>query len=224
MSDNITLDADFLMKHLIISAMRYDASRSSYIVSDLIDIAKLIHNNRDKFNSDRVAWLARDLREQASDRLRWLSNVNADNTFNDRIVTDAYTLIAKHLQANPDMRFCDYDWEVDCVSGEVYADKRETPLVTNGGHHTQTLYDCDISTIADAANIIDTDCHRIVVSEYEGEVKETLCFPSVLAEQIWNEERRVCEDYSYKMQWKPVDRPHVYLIDEYIKEVKETAQ
>lgn len=209
------------MKHLIISAMRYDASRSSYIVSDLIDIAQLIHRNRDKFDADRVAWLARDLREQASDRLRWLSNVNADNTFNDRIVHDAYTLIAKHLQTNPDMRFCDYDWEVDCVSGKVYADKRDAPLMTNGGYHTQTLYDCDIATIVDAANLIDESCHRTVVSEYQGKREEKRCFPSILAEQIYNEEKHICEDYTYSTQWKPADRPHVWVAEEYIEEIKE---
>lgn len=221
MSNNITLDTDWLMNHLIISAMRYDASRSSYIVSDLIDIAQLIHRNRDKFNADRVKWLARDLREQATHRLQWLKNVICNNDSNDRIVSDAYTLIAKHLQAHPEIRFCHYDWEVDCVSGKVYANKRETPLMTNGGFHTQTLYDHDIATIVDAANIIDESCHRIVVAEYEGKEKETLCFPSIWAKQIYNEEKHICEDYTYEMQWKPVDRPHVYVAHEYITEIKD---
>lgn len=217
---DITLNADWLMGHLIISAMRYDASRSSYVVSDLTDIALLIHRNRDKFNPDRVEWLARDLRETASHRLDWLMNVHIDNYSNDRNRHDAYTLIAQYLEEYPDIRFCDYDWEVDCISGEVHPDKRKEPLMTSGGNYIQTLCDYDIATIVIAANILDTSRHCIVVSEYEGRRGETLCFPSICAEQILDDNGRPTGDYSYHTQYKPVDRPNVWLCDEYIKQVK----
>lgn len=221
-TNEICLDADWLMNHLIISAMRYDASRSSYIVSDLTDIALLIHRNRDKFNKDRVEWLVRDLREQASHRLAWLKNVHVENDSNDRNNHDAYTLIARHLQDNPEMRFCDWDWKVDCMSGLVISNKRETPLMTNSGYHTQTLCDGDIATIVTAANILDTSRHCIVVSEYEGKREETLCFPSICAEQILDANGRPTGDYSYRTCYRPVDRPHVWLCEEYIKEIKQT--
>lgn len=216
MKNRISLDADWLMEYLIIGAMRYGATHR------LVDIAKLIHNNRSKFNANRVSWLARDMREQATHRLQWLDNVLCKNDFNDRIVYDGYTAIAKHLQANTDMRFCDYDWEVDCISGKVYADKRESPLYLHGNtEYLQTLYDCDIATIVNAANIIDKSCHRIVVTEYEGKAGETLCFPSISVEQILNDKGRPTGDYTYKSQWKPLDRPHAYVPKEYVKEARE---
>lgn len=218
-TNQICLDADWMMNHLIISAMRYDASRSSYIVSDLTDIALLIHRNRDKFNADRVAWLVRDLRETASHRLAWLKNVHVENEFNDRNEYDAYTRIAQHLENTP-IRFCDWDWEVDCISGKVTATGRVEPLTSASGNYIQTLYDCDIATIVTAANIIDTSRHCIVVSEYEGKSKETLCFPSICAEQILDANDRPTGDYSYRTQYKPADRPNVWLCDEYIKQVK----
>ena len=216
----IILDTDWLMKKLIISAMRYDAYRSSYVVSDLTDIALLIHRNRDKFNADRVEWLARDLRETASQRLAWLANVNVEDEFNDRNKHDAYNLIAQHLEKNTDMRFCDYDWEVDCLSGDLIAHPREEPLTTFSGNYLQSLYDCDIATIVTAANILDTSRHCIVASEYEGRRGETLCFTAICAEQILDANDRPTGDYSYRTQYKPVDRPNVWLCDEYIKQVK----
>lgn len=219
----ISLETDWLMNHLIISAMRYDASRSSYIVSDLIDIAGIIHKNRDKFDEDRVKWLVRDLRETASNRLGYLKNVQCNNNYNDRIVYDAYTLIAKHLQDNPDIRFCDYDWEVDCISGKINTYKRNEPLYKFGdGNYVQPLYDCDISTIVTAANIIDKSCHCIVVSEYQGKTSEDLCFPSVCHGYVFNQDGKPAEDYTYNIQYKLVDSPHTWVVKKFITSIKST--
>lgn len=219
--NKISIDPDWLMNHLIISAMRYDASRSSYIVSDLVDIASLIHNNRDKFNQDRIQWLARDLRSIASDRLNWLQNVTCDGVGNDRIVYDAYTLIAKHLQKNPDIRFCDYDWEVDCVSGKIDKLKREEPLYPYGDKkYVQPLYDCDISTIVTAANIIDKSCHCIVITEYQSKTQEALCFPSVCHDQILDTAGRPVGDYCYNIQYKLVNSPRTWVAKQFIMSIK----
>lgn len=38
---------------------------------------------------------------------------------------------------------------------------------------------------------------------------------------ILNDNGRPTGDYAYKTQWKPVDRPHFYLPEEYVKEVRE---
>lgn len=212
----ITLDADWLMNNCLCWAMRYCMYRSSYATSDVIDMAQLINANRDKFNENKINIVIRDLRNCANERLEYLDNVKLENRLDAPLV--AYQLIAKELVLNPNIRFCDYDWFVDCFTGNVDIAMRDKPLLLNGiTDCTQRLYDCDIDTVVKAIAILDKDNRYIVKTEYNGNKAETLCLR--LYETTWLEK----DIEKWKLCHKPLDRPHVSIVDDCITEVIPTS-
>lgn len=212
-NNEIKLDADWLMNNCLCWAMRYCMYRSSYATSDTLEMAELINKNRDKFNENKINVILRDLRNCANERLGYLDNVELDNYLDAPLV--AYHLIAKELAENPDIRFCDYDWKVDCFTGVVERTKRGKPLLLNGiTDSTQRLYDCDIDSVVNAIAILDQNNRYIVKTEYNGNKAETLCIALYDAESLdrGGEEK-------WKLCYKPLDRPHVSIVDECITDV-----
>lgn len=118
MGNSITLSADTLFNELMWQATRYCIGRRSYVSSYAEDYWRIIQKNWDKFYYDRLKFFARDIRAEVSSVVHGYSNVFVDNAYNDCIVYDAYTLIARyfatHSEVPENTRFI-----VNCISGEV---------------------------------------------------------------------------------------------------------
>lgn len=208
----ITLDADWLINNCLCWAMRYCMYRSSYASSDTLEMAQLINANRDKFNENKINIIIRDLRNCANERLEYLDNVELENRLDAPLV--AYQLIAKELAENPDIRFCDYDWDVDCYTGEIKRTKREKPLLLNDDpDYPERLHDCDIDSVVKAIAILDKENRYIVKTKFNGKKAETICFKSFGTYML---DKGGVEEW--KLKYVPVDRPHVWIDDECIIE------
>ena len=206
-TDNtISLSPDFVLNELIWQATRYISTRSTYVTSYAVDYAALIINNRDKFNSDRLAFFGRDVRMSSSDRVNWKRNVTVNNSSNDVNNYDAYTLIAGHLEKNKDMAFADFDWVVDCLSGEVKAYKRESPQKSYTDI-VEELYDMDMPALIKLANAIDESKHVLVtIDGGTGRKIKEVCVPVPLATQVYDNEKHTTVGYSYSTGYCPLNR------------------
>lgn len=127
MKKPIKISADTLLDQLLWCATRYCIGRSSYVTTYAEDFWQIICHNRAKFNPERLKFFARDIRAYVSDAVGGYSNMRVENAYNDRIVYDAYSLIAKHLDGVTEAP-SDKKYTVDCISGEV----TEKPYTPNG--------------------------------------------------------------------------------------------
>lgn len=118
MNNSITLNADTLLDKLMWPATRYCIGRHSYVSSYAEDYWQIIRKNWDKFNYDRLKFFARDIRAEVSHDIGFFSNIMVNNAYNDRIVYDAYTLLAKLWPRYNDVP-ADKTVIVDCISGEI---------------------------------------------------------------------------------------------------------
>lgn len=118
MKNSISIGADMLLDQMIWCATRYCIGRKSYVCSYAEDYWHVIRRNRDKFNPDRLKFFARDIRAYVSDVVGGYSNVRVENAYNDRIVYDAYSLLAKHLYGFTEPPH-NTKYTLDCVSGEI---------------------------------------------------------------------------------------------------------
>lgn len=124
MKDTIKISAETLLDELLWYATRYCIGRRSYVTGNAEDYWRIIHHNRDKFSAERLKFFARDIRVYISDAVGFYSNVQVDNAYNDRIVYDAYTLLAKHLADEKEMPR-NRRYVVDCISGDIQTESRE---------------------------------------------------------------------------------------------------
>lgn len=213
-NNEITIDADWLINSCLCWAMRYCMYRSSYATSDTLEMAQLINANRDKFNENKINIIIRDLRNCANERLEFLDNVELDNRLDYPFV--AYQLIAKELAENPDIRFCDYDWYVDCFTGETKRTKRDKPLmIYQGADCPMRLYDCDIDIVAIAIGILDKDNRWLVRTEYQGKKNTTTCFRLYGTSLL---DKGGVE--KWELKYIPLNKPQSWIANEYITEVE----
>lgn len=113
-----------LLDQMFWCATRYCIGRKSYVCSYAEDYWHVIRRNRDKFNPNQLKFFARDIRAYISDVVGHYSNVRVENAYNDRIVYDAYTLLAKHLASEKEIPR-DRRYVVDCISGDIQTESRE---------------------------------------------------------------------------------------------------
>lgn len=105
--------------NLLWPAYRYCIGRHSYANGYVSDYWSIIKRNRDKFSQDRLAFLARDVRNYICDTLAWHDNFELVNCGNDRIVSDAYTLFAEYMVAHPDTDVKATHFTIDCQACRV---------------------------------------------------------------------------------------------------------
>lgn len=161
----ITLNVESF-DNLLWCATRYCIGRHSYVSTYAEDFWRIINANRGKFNPNRLKFFARDVRTEVSCVVNYHGNVQVENVYNDRIVYDAYTLLARlpHIQK-------DVEYTVDCISGEI----TEEPYKTNGlqTHFNLSEWACDLLPWVRLANCIDRQFE--VTCEYDGKVETAIC-------------------------------------------------
>lgn len=201
----VTVPADFMLDKLIWNATRYIYTRSSYATSYALDYAALIYDNLTMFNPDRLAFFARDVREGISHRVCWKKNVTVEGEYNDRNRFDAYTLIGQYLENRPDIRFCQYDWVVDCINGTVDVMSRDV-WATRYDNTPETLQDHDIGAFQILANVCDrSKWVDVSVKCVDGKIREVVAVPFTNVEQIPDEKDRPTGEYSYHTCYKLLD-------------------
>lgn len=172
----ITLDADFVLDDLMFWAMRYISGRCTYATSAALDYAKLIADNRNKFNPDRLLFFARDVRSEICDRLKFKSNIDMVGDSNHMIVRDAYSLIKAEMMAM-DIPWTDshkYHYDVDCVSCTCNI----LPLDKNKWNEYRALHnDIDVAGFALLADSIDRVFE--VTTKYNGQKSVFDCVESI---------------------------------------------
>lgn len=169
--NSITLSTDFLINDILIYAIRYIAHRRSYAVLTAKDYANIIANNRDKFDPDRLLFLARDLRAEIASRIRFCDNVTTENDSNDRIARDPLSLIKEYMMEHniPWTQESYYHYYVDCMNCKVEAEPR---LPHKDDYNTLTN-ETDISPLIYLADVIDRLYE--VTTDYQGNEQTQRC-------------------------------------------------
>lgn len=159
-----------LLDQLIWCATRYCIGRSSYVTTYAEDYWRVIRHNRDKFNPARLKFFARDIRAYVSDVVGCCHNVRVENAYNDRIVYDAYSLLAKHLYGFTEPPH-NTKYTVDCVSGEIAQEPREPS--THPFYFNLSERQYDLLPWVRLANCIDRQYE--VTLENDGKTEKTMC-------------------------------------------------
>lgn len=194
MKNSITLNADTLLDEFMWQATRYCIGRHSYVSSYAEDYWRIIRKNWNKFNYDRLKFFARDIRAEVSAVVGCYSNIQLLNAYNDRIVYDAYTLLAKHLLGVQEIPY-NKAYIVDCVSGEI------TEIVSAGFNcFKPNEYEHDLLPWIRLANCIDRKYE--VTCEKDGKIEKAICIQD--------------PDGTYTC----VDRWNCHAVPDSIKEVK----
>ncbi len=168
MKNSITLNADTLLDELMWQATRYCIGRHSYVSSYAEDYWQIIRKNFDKFNYNRLKFFARDIRSEVSTVVGYHSNIQILNAYNDRIVYDAYTLLAKHLSGVQEIPY-NKTYIVDCVSGKIT--EIEEPAGFNRFKPSESEH--DLLPWIRLANCIDRQYE--VTCEKDGKIEKAIC-------------------------------------------------
>jgi hypothetical protein len=171
------------------------------VVGDAIDFARIIDENREKFNKERLKFLARDIRERTSDYMRtWFDNVHVEGAYNDRIVVSAHHLIAEFMEGAA-IDFREYVFDTDCTEGKITvrkAEKKSDLLVT---------YFSDIEPFEKLADVIDNKFVEVRVG-----TEWRKCLPCYEYNPQTNTFEKLYSNYPQRNSYVP---------KEYIKEERE---
>lgn len=110
---------------LLWCATRYCIGRQSYVSSYAQEFWNVIKNNKKALSIERLKFFARDIRTNISEIVGMYSNVKVENAYNDKIVGDAYSLLASYIYTFNEKYFNPEDWifTVDCVRCTVHAER-----------------------------------------------------------------------------------------------------
>jgi hypothetical protein len=201
----IKIDSEVLLDTVLFSAIRYCIGRHSYVVGDAIEFARIIDENREKFNQKRLKFLARDIRCETSKCLElFYDNIHTENAHNDRIEVSAHHLIAEFLEGAA-IDFREYEFDTDCEAGRItvrHSDKNKALPITYFG---------DIEPFEKLADVIDNKFVEVRV-EYEGKSEWRKCLPCYEYDPHTNRFEKLYSNYPQRNSYVP---------KEYIEEERE---
>jgi hypothetical protein len=197
----VEIDSETLLDTILFSAIRYCIGRHSYVVGDAIDFARVIDDNREKFNPRRLKFLARDIREQTSNCLeRYFDNVHVEGAYNDRINVSAHRLIAEFMEGAA-IDFREYEFDTDCTEGRITVRKAELWM------NKTTIYFSDIEPFEKLADVIDNKFVEVRVG-----TEWRKCLPCYEYNPQTNTFEKLYSNYPQRNSYVP---------KEYIKEERE---
>lgn len=122
----IPVQSSILLDALFFCAARYCIGRHSYVSAYASDIWEVIEKNFDKFNPKRLAFFAKDIRSEISERVsRYFSQFTVEGSYNHSIVKDAHTLLCEYLQEHRDTDMDKTKFHIDCVKCTVETEPYE---------------------------------------------------------------------------------------------------
>lgn len=191
------------MEDFIWMSYRYCIGRHTIAAAYHADVIRgLIMDNPDCLSEDRKAFMAIDIRRQINDLVCWRSNVHVDGPRD----ADLYSLILYKGSEKPNEKVKFYvDEFYNTVTTEPCEDDKYVP------------YDKDFEDIIrwiKLANILDKSTHKIITTNFNGEIKDVECYPYPYK----------VDNSVYVTKWTSPEKTLVndsYLADEYIVEIKE---
>lgn len=194
--------------------MRYCIGRKSGASLMCYDILEVLETQKECFEDkkikERLKFFARDIRAEISQRMNWLKGVICRGDSNSQIVTDAYTLLVKYLEDNPEIKFEENDFDIDCAA-EIVSSVPSSQLkdITY-----DTFPSSDFHGWIKLANYIDRQKKITVGNGEKEEIAICVEIPTV-------------EDYSegrVAMVWSPIyplSSTNRYYLPEYIKKIED---
>lgn len=200
--NTITISND-RMEDFIWMSYRYCIGRHTIAAAYHADVIRgLIMDNPDCLSENRKAFMAIDIRRQINDLVYWRSNVHVDGPRD----TDLYSLILYKGSEKPNEKVKFYvDEFYNTVTTEPCEDDKYVP------------YDKDYEDIIrwiKLANILDKSTHKIITTNFNGEIKNVECYPYPYK----------VDNGVYVTKWTSPEKTLVndsYLADEYIVEIKD---
>ena len=190
------------MEDFIWMSYRYCIGRHTIAAAYHADVIRgLIMDNPDCLSENRKAFMAIDIRRQINDLVCWRSNVHVDGPRD----ADLYSLILYKGSEKPNEKVKFYvDEFYNTVTTEPCEDDKYVP------------YDKDFEDIIrwiKLANILDKSTHKIITTNFNGEIKDVECYPYPYK----------VDNGVYVTKWTSPEKTLVndsYLADEYIVEIK----
>lgn len=191
------------MEDFIWMSYRYCIGRHTIAAAYHADVIRgLIMDNPDCLSENRKAFMAIDIRRQINDLVCWRSNVHVDGPRD----ADLYSLILYKGSEKPNEKVKFYvDEFYNTVTTEPCEDDKYVP------------YDKDFEDIIrwiKLANILDKSTHKIITTNFNGEIKNVECYPYPYK----------VDNGVYVTKWTSPEKTLVndsYLADEYIVEIKD---
>lgn len=173
---SVTITDDMFFEDLLWMSYRYCIGRKTIAASAHAgNIAKHAYN---VLSSERKEFIAHDIRREINSIVHLLDNVNVFDYRNhipqDALSTIFYRLFEKYGENPP-------EWVYTNIKFDINNDK-----ITLDGfnpdstkYYSETLLNIYIDLIPwiKLANCFDSNCHKTIVTECDGVVKEYICFP-----------------------------------------------
>ena len=175
-------------------------------------------NSYGHLSEERERFMAHDIRREINSSISFMSRVNISDYRNhipqDGLTSIFYRIKEKYGENPPEWVFTDITFDVD--NSDVRIDKYNgsEERYFNLAHELE-----DFLPWIKLANLMDRSCHRTLVVEYEGEVKEYECipFPYVMRDENgYHVHERWCDIESYRAN--PI--VCTYINPDYIKDIK----
>lgn len=191
------------MEDFIWMSYRYCIGRHTIAAAYHADVIRgLIMDNPDCLSEDRKAFMAIDIRRQINDLVCWRSNIYVDGPRD----ADLYSLILYKGSEKPNEKVKFYvDEFYNIVTTEPCENDKYVP-------HDKDYE--DIIRWIKLANILDKSTHKIITTNFNGEIKDVECYPYPYK----------VDNGIYVTKWTSPEKTLVndsYLADEYIVEIKD---
>lgn len=160
------------MEDLIWMSYRYCIGRKTIAAHS--HAGNIARYSFDHISENRRKFMAHDIRREINDALRWRNNINCHDYRNyledDAFSIIIYRLLEKYGNELPDGVWDDVKFDID--NGKLTIDKYE------GEKDLESLPSLfhDLIVWIKLANALDSNCHRIITTIYEGQKKEHECF------------------------------------------------
>jgi hypothetical protein len=200
--NTITISND-RMEDFIWMSYRYCIGRHTIAAAYHADVIRsLIMDNPDCLSEDRKAFMAMDIRRQINDLVCWRNNVTVDGPRD----ADLYSLILYKGSENPNEKV------------KFYVDEFYNTVTTSPCEGDKYVpHDKDFEDIIrwiKLANILDKSTHKIITTNFNGEIKDVECYPYPYK----------VDNGVYVTKWTSPEKTLIndsYLAEEYIVEFKD---
>ena len=169
-----TITDSSYMEDLIWMSYRYCIGRKTIAAhSHAGDIAKNSYND---ISENRRVFMAKDIRQEINDILRWRKNVDCHD-YREDLTEDAFSAIIYRVleKYGPELPAHDI-WnnvKFDVENGQVTMSEYEGE---KDYESFESLFN-DLLPWIKLANALDSKCHRVITTVYEGKKEEHICFP-----------------------------------------------
>ena len=166
------INDETLLEDLIWMSYRYCIGRKTIAACTHADNLVSIVDN---LSDSRRIFMARDIRREINDNIRWKSNITI-NGYND--IYDGYSLVCKYIMDHPEIKDdTDYHFYIDVDNGNVEAEEE----IKQDGKYYSSIFDDygDMLPWIKLYHYLDINKHFNVITEYNDKIEEHTCFKCI---------------------------------------------